>query len=499
MGTLFLWTLEVALAYICNLLKPIKRPWGETAMKLKKIAALIAIAAASGSAFATDGYFAHGYGMKAKGMGGAATAMASDSFGGANNPASMVWAGDRLDVGLDFFSPRRKASRTGSVGFAGAGELDFSVDSGSNLHYVPEFGFNKMLGWDMSAGITVYGNGGMNTDYDGGQISAASPTCGGFNAMSGAAAVAGPYNALCGGGKLGVDLMQLIIAPTFAMKVNKSHSLGMSLLITHQQFKISGLHGFGGYTATSATGGPANLTNLGRDKSNGVGLRFGWMGQLSEQVTMGAAYATKTRMSKLDLYKDLLAEGGGFDIPENWNIGIAFKPNDQWTVAADYQVINYGGVKSIANPSTNLNPFIGPNAAGAFAAFNLAGGTLGCDGCRGFGWSNVDVIKLGAEYKYNKDMTLRAGYNRSKNPIQARDVTFNILAPGVVQDHYTVGFTYNVSKDSELTMAYMHAKQNSVSGTSLFNTWLAGFGGAGGTEKIEMYQDSIGIAYGMKF
>lgn len=461
-------------------------------MKLNKISALMAAVAVSGSAFATDGYFAHGYGMKAKGMGGAATAMASDSMGGANNPASMVWAGDRLDVGLDLFAPKRKISRTGGTGF-GTG-LDFSeVDSGSNLHYVPEFGFNKMLGWDMSAGITVYGNGGMNTDFAGGQLSSpgAVGVCGqapgGFNSMAGAVSTAGPYNALCGGGKLGMDLMQLIIAPTFAMKVNKNHSFGASLLITHQQFKVSGLHGFGGYTATSATGGPSNLTNLGRDKSNGVGLRLGWMGQLTDNVTMGAAYAMKTKMSKFDLYKDLFAEQGGFDIPENWNIGIAFKPNDQWTVAADYQRINYAGVNSVGNPSTNGGAFIGPNAG--------TPATLGCDSCRGFGWGNVDVIKLGAEYKYNKDLTLRAGYNRSENPISSRDVTFNMLAPGVVQDHYTIGFTYNVSKDSELTMAYMHAMKNSVSGPSLFATWVPG----AGTDKIEMYQDSLGIAYGLKF
>ncbi len=446
-------------------------------MKLTKIAALVAIAAASGSAFATNGYFAHGYGMKAKGMGGAATATASDAMGGANNPASMVWAGDRLDVGVDFFSPRRKISRA-----TGAAGLGFSeVDSGSNLHYVPEFGFNKMMGWDMSAGITVYGNGGMNTDFPGGQIAAGSATCGGFNTGVGGVAP-GPYNALCGAGRLGVDLMQLVIAPTFAMKFNKSNSLGVSLLITHQQFKASGLQGFGGYTPAATSG--QNLTNLGRDKSNGIGLRFGWMGQLSEQVTMGAAYSMKTKMTKFDLYKNLFAEEGGFDIPENWNIGVAFKPNDKWTVAADYQVINYGGVKSISNPSTN---------GGATIA-----GTLGCSTCRGFGWSNVEVLKLGVEYKYNKDLTVRAGLNHGKNPIQGRDVTFNMLAPGVVQDHYTLGFTYNMSKDSELTMAYMHAAKNSVSGNSLFDTWTGG-AGTGGTEKIEMYQNSLGIAYGLKF
>ena len=69
-------------------------------MKLKKLTVLVAIAAASGSAFATDGYFAHGYGMKAKGMGGAATAMATDAMGGANNPVSVTVA---LTPGANYF------------------------------------------------------------------------------------------------------------------------------------------------------------------------------------------------------------------------------------------------------------------------------------------------------------------------------------------------------------------------------------------------------------
>ena len=92
-------------------------------------------------------------------------------------------------------------------------------------------------------------------------------------------------------------------------------------------------------------------------------------------------------------------------------------------------------------------------------------------------------------------MTLRAGYNHGDNPIQARDVTFNILAPGVVQDHLTLGLTYKTSTGGELTFAYMHAFSKSVSGTSLFQ----GFGVVpGGTETIKMHQDSLGIAYGWK-
>ena len=71
-------------------------------------------------------------------------------------------------------------------------------------------------------------------------------------------------------------------------------------------------------------------------------------------------------------------------------------------------------------------------------------------------------------------------------------MTFNIIAPGVVKDHVTLGFTYALSKQSELTMAYMHAFENSVEAPSLYTNWL---GAAGGTEKIKMYQNSLGIAY----
>src|SRR3970040_1526225 len=77
---------------------------------------LAAVAAAAFASHASNGYFSHGYGMKAKGMAGAATATAIDTFGGAVNPAKMVWVGDRIDFGLDVFMPRRSASREGLAG-----------------------------------------------------------------------------------------------------------------------------------------------------------------------------------------------------------------------------------------------------------------------------------------------------------------------------------------------------------------------------------------------
>ena len=415
-------------------------------MKLKKLIGLMAVAgfALPGAAMATNGYFSHGYGMKAKGMGGAATAMADDAFGGANNPASMVFAGDRLDLGIDLFSPKREASRSGSMP-----TLNGTTDSDSNYFGIPEFGYNKMLNNNLSLGVSVYGNGGMNTDYPAGQYN-----CG-----------AGAANMMCGNTSLGVDLMQLMIAPTVAFKIAPNHSIGISPLIGYQRFKAEGLQAF-----APASSSPSNLTNKGYDDSFGYGVRIGYMGKITPAFTIGAAYATKMNMQKFDKYKGLFAEQGAFDIPENYNLGIAYQVTPELTLALDYQRINYSGVKSISNPSTNMTP-------------------LGSSGGPGFGWQDVDVWKLGVAYQYNKQWTLRAGYNHGDNPIQARDVTFNILAPGVVKDHATLGVTYLTPAGNELTVSYMHAFENSVSGSSPQ---------FGGTETIKMYQNSIGVAYAWK-
>src|SRR5574340_952163 len=192
-------------------------------MKFTRVFAFMALAGLAGSAYATDGYFSHGYGMKAKGMGGAGTASSDDAFFGANNPAAAAFAGNRLDLGADLFSPRREASRTG-------GAINGTSDSDSKYFVIPELGYNHMVNNDLALGVTVYGNGGMNTDYPGGQFDCSALPGGGPGS-----------NALCGMGNLGVDLMQLIVAPTAAYKINPSHSIGVSPLIGYQRFKAEGI------------------------------------------------------------------------------------------------------------------------------------------------------------------------------------------------------------------------------------------------------------------
>lgn len=402
---------------------------------------------ASPLANATDGYFSHGYGMKAKGMGGVGIALPQDSLAAATNPAGMVLVGDRIDFGADIFRPVRSSEIVGN-----GGGLNQSLNGNEKSAFViPEFGYNKMMNPDMSLGVSVYGNGGMNSSYT------------------------TPVNAF-GTTKAGVDLSQLIIAPTWAMKLNPTNAVGVSLNLAYQTFAAGGAQNFANGVFSSA---PASVTDLGHDSSTGWGLRFGWTGQVTPDVTLGATYQTKTKMGKFSKYQGFFANQGGFDIPANFGVGIAVKTTPTITVAADLERIQYSGVSSVGN---TLLP-----------ALATPGSLLGSASGSGFGWTDQTVIKLGVSYQYQPNLVLRAGYNHGKSPIPSSQTFFNIFAPATVEDHLTLGATWTLENKSELSLAYMHAFSKTINGAGSIP---AMFGG--GEANLKMYQDSIGVAYGWK-
>lgn len=413
-------------------------------MQLKKLAALLAIAGLSTSAFATNGYFSHGYGMKAKSMGGVGIALPQDAMAAATNPAGMTTVGSRVDFGLDLFMPDRTATWGANV----FGVTPGDYRSGKRLFAVPEFAYNRAWGSNSTLGVVVYGNGGMNTSYG---------------------------SAILGGGTSNTysNLEQLFIAPTWAKRLDNGHSFGASFNIVRQTFEAKGLQGFAG-----ASSDPTNLTDRGADTSYGWGMKFGWTGQVSPNVTLGAVYQTESRMSKFDKYKGLFAEAGKFNIPASFGLGIAVKATPSTTVAADIFHIKYSSIRSLNNPS-RLNP---------------GAGTLGTDAGSGFGWEDMTVYKLGISHQLNDSLTLRAGYNYGKQPIQNDMTYFNILAPATVENHLTLGATWTLADKSELTLTYMHAFNKKVNGIA------GGNGGApaGYPVDLKMKQNAIGIAYGWK-
>jgi len=416
-------------------------------MKLTQKLLSLFVLLASSEAYATDGYFAHGYGVKSQGMGGVGIALPQDALAAAANPAGMGLIGDRVDFGVTWFRPQRDSQIIGS-GAPVNGTYD---GNDTENFFIPEFGYNRQINPNATLGVSVYGNGGMNTDYKNGI-----PL----------------FHAPGASGSAGVDLIQLFVAPTATWKLTPTQTVGVSLNIAYQRFEIKGLDGFSGFSSS-----PSNLTNKGHDNSYGAGLHLGWIGQLNDVVTIGARYQSRTYMSKFEKYKGLFAEGGDFDIPSSYGVGIAVKATPKLTLAGDIQRINYSDVNAVGNPSSLSSLF--------------TGNQLGLDNGPGFGWRDVTAYKLGVSYAYNDSLTIRGGYNHSTQPIRSNETLFNILAPGVVQDHATFGATYMLPNKSELSFAYMHAFEESVKGNGSI---LPAFGG--GEANLKMYQDSLGIAYG---
>ena len=222
-------------------------------------------------------------------------------------------------------------------------------------------------------------------------------------------------NPLCGQGKLGVDLMQLIVAPSVAYQVAPGHSVGVSPLLVVQRFEAYGAQGFAAQSQNAAA-----LSNNGKDTSTGLGIRLGYMGKLSDKVSVGVSYSPEISMSRFDKYAGLFAEQGKFNIPANYGVGAAFQITPTVQLAADYTRINYSKVPSIGNPAMSMSP-------------------MGSDTGGGFGWRDVETLKLGVQWQMNAKTTLRFGVNRGTNPVTGAHITPNIMAPGVMQTHLTMG------------------------------------------------------------
>ena len=447
--------------------------------KLSSLLLISLFAPASG--WATNGYFTHGVSTIDKGLAGAGVAYSQDTLAAGNNPAGMVWQGQRYDVGAAIFSPMRSYSSVGGpadfcAGPAGpcsfsVGDGEQSIDSENEAFLIPQFGYNWMLDEDRSIGLSVYGNGGMNTEYRGGSARFFVP-----------AALGGPddfvtFPGTFGDGTAGVDLAQLFLSTTYAAKLSETASWGISGIVVYQRFEARGLGNFASFSSD-----PDNLSDNGHDTSSGIGLRLGFQTEISPGVRFGAAYQPEIEMSEFDDYSGLFARDGGFNIPSNFTLGIAMDIGKNGVLVVDLQQINYEDIDSVSNSITPLTD--GSCMPGSPATGGTGDGCLGGDDGAGFGWEDMQVLKIGYQWQVGR-MTYRVGYSKGEQPIPADEVLFNILAPGVIEEHLTFGFTRQIDASSDFNFALMYAPSFSVDGENTFDP----------SQEIELEMDQYEVAF----
>jgi long-chain fatty acid transport protein len=421
------------------------KPLSARSSHIRALALTLAWGAAwSTAAHATNGYLMDGYGVKSLGLAGVSVALPLDALAAASNPGGTGLIGNRFDIGASLFAPDYNTDIVGN-GFGADGHYGGSLKK----FLIPEIGYSHTLGNSFAAGVSIYGNGGITTEY-----------------------VNNPFGAFGGKGRAGVALQQLFVTPSLAWKPAPSQSLGIAVDFTRQTFSAEGLNVF----ATSSADA-ANLTDRGTDTSTGVGVKLGWTGQLLPGLTAGLSYSSRIGTSRFKDYRGRFAQGGSFDVPETDAIGLSYMVTPGLTVAIDGQRIRYSAVSAVGNPLANL----------------FAGNPLGSANGPGFGWQDVTVVKVGVQYDASADWTVRIGYSHSGQPIPENQTFFNILAPAVIQSHVAIGATWKVSAAGELSVAYTDAIKGSVNG----NQSIPGpFGG--GNANISLGENIFSVAYGWK-
>lgn len=385
--------------------------------------------------WATNGYYQHGIGVKEQSIGGAAIAFPQSSMSAATNPATLAAVGNRIDLGFDWFRPTRSADNGDGSGYH---------QSDSRNFLIPQLGYSQQFNQRFALAILIYANGGMQTDW--------------------------PKN-FFGSTATYSELTQLVVAPTLTYRITPKQSLGLSINYVRQTFEARGLQGFSAFTPS----GTSNyLSDQGEDDTSGWGLRLGYFGELTDRLSIGAFWQPETEMGKFTKYRELFPEQGALNIPESYGLGLGINLSEKLQLAADLVTIKYSAVPTLGNRN------------------NIGSAQLGANNGPGFGWRDVNILKLGLAYRYSPALSLRIGWNHSNNPVRRSDTGMNILSPAIITDHLTCGISWRVQDKSEFSLTYWHGFNNELNGD---------FSAANGADaaNIKMEQNNIGLAYGWLF
>ena len=412
---------------------------------MKKIASLLGVwvVLAAVSVWATDGMNMEGYGPVALGVGGASYAYDNGTAAVINNPATLSLGSgytSRLDVAFGFLGPNVSAKVPGAP----------RAESSADAYFMPALGWATRSG-SLTYGFGVFAQGGMGTEYE-----------------------EDSFLALNSGEGVGSEVSIGRFIVPLSYQVNEKFSVGgsldfvwagMDLQMAIPGSQIGGLVR-GGTLALPAFGGTDyarldfadNSPFTGEARGYGYGGKIGFVYQVHKRVSVGAVYQSETALDDLETDDARLSFGSSatgvragavrgdvtikdFQWPETYGAGIAVQATDRLLLVADVKQINWSQVMQDLR-----------------LTFDSAGGSA--DLALPQHWDDQLVYALGAAFELNDQWTLRAGYNRTENPIP--DALVNPLFPAIVEEHITAGFGFAAAGGHSVDFAVSYAPETSV-------------------------------------
>lgn len=392
---------------------------------------------------ATNGDNLIAVGAKARGMGGVGIAMSHGAESGLINGALITSVeSNEIGFGGTLFMPDIKTQ------INAFGDPAYTSDADTNM--IPEVSLAHKIDDNWYIGVGMWGTGGMGTDYRDATGSA-------LNNF-----------------KMVTNLQLMQFGVPIAYKTG-GLSLAITPILQYGNLDIN-------YDMDSNAPATPSAVGSGLAQDFGFGYNLGLAYDFSANgvtgLTLGAMYKSAIEMDyDYQLTTALAPFKANFGVtlpitdtleqPEEFGVGLSYAMG-QHTFAFDYKKIKWSDAQ----------------------------------GYKDFGWDDSDVYAVGYQYTEN-EWTIRLGYNHADSAVVERpggDVNgaaqnfFNLLGfPATAEDHYTVGASYEFSRQFSLDLAYVYQDNNNET----FD--VSGLFGPGANVSTDHAEDSVSFQLAYKF
>ena len=385
---------------------------------MKKLILLSTIA--STTLFATNGDLMIGDGAKATGMGGVGMAVSHGAESLYANPAMIKDVkGSEFAGYATMFQPDVNFKSDAHPELTSA--MIATSKSDADRSFIPGFAYVHRNNENIVWGISLAGTAGMGTDY-----SKAKQNSGVFGMQT----------------ELGIAKLSIPVAYTTG-----DFTVAVAPILQYSSLEIN-------YQT------PAGASQNKKDSSVGLGVSAGLAYDMGN-LTLGGLYKSKIAANykgnisnaMRDFGVRSVTSGDQLDQPAEIGVGAAYKMGNN-TFAFDAKQVQWGEAT----------------------------------GYKDFGWENQNVFALGYQYA-TPTWGVRAGYNYGKSPIQELEGAssfdnaavnfFNLSGfPAIVEQHYTLGADYSLSKALTLSFAGVYSPEVSNSFDTTAMTYGMAYGGA---------------------
>ena len=237
-----------------------------------------------------------------------------------------------------------------------------------------------------------------------------------------------------------IALAAIYIQPTIAYKINDEYSVGFGPTL------VSGSVEFNRNLSTSLVDGSGNRSNVTLKASNvmGLGFNLGFFAKPTEELSVGISYRSKVVLeargesanfenipvSLQTTYFDTTFNAN-LVLPAELTVGVSYDLNSDIVLALD---IN----RTFWSAYENLD-----------VQFNSPAGTS----YNPRNYNDANILRLGAQYKMDEELTLRAGIYFDNSPIG--DGYYTPETARADSTGYTAGATYKVSEKMELDFSFL--------------------------------------------